>query len=402
MPAKRKTAESNANAMPNVWAIFGTDELVVKERALELVRQYSPPDAGEFGLEVVDGAAGNADQAIQVLLRTLEALQTLPFFGGGKVVWLKDTTVFKDDVSMQAESVVPHMEALMNYVKAGLPADIYFICNALQVDQRRRGFLMLKSMANVEVHNAIDSSKSGWEKDVLPTVEKKAKEYGLYFDADALELFVMRAGEQSRQITNELEKLDLYLGQEDRDVTVEVVRSIVAESHGGVIWDLSQAITQRDISRALQTLDQLISHGQQPVGILLAGILPRVRSLFQTKAMLATANVQIDWNSRNAYADFMRALPEAVKSTLPKKKDSEQINGWPLFFSAKESGNFTHEELLCALEQCLVANQKLVTSSLDPRVVLSMLLLRMLGHRGRNAPGKSPARKPAPAARRRA
>ena len=74
--AKAKTTEAN------IHAVVGSDESEVKRVAAELAANLAPPDAGEFGLEVIDACADNVDQAVSRIRLAIEALQTLPFFGG--------------------------------------------------------------------------------------------------------------------------------------------------------------------------------------------------------------------------------------------------------------------------------------------------------------------------------
>src|SRR3954462_5650100 len=75
---KAKTGESN------IHAVVGSDEAEVKRVAAELASQLTPPYAGEFGIEVVDACADNVDQAVIRIRQAVEALQTMPFFGGAK------------------------------------------------------------------------------------------------------------------------------------------------------------------------------------------------------------------------------------------------------------------------------------------------------------------------------
>src|SRR5436309_5599421 len=90
---KTKTKAANAN----IFAIIGSDEAEVKRVAAELAADLTSPGAGDFGLEVIDGAADNAEQAAVRIRSTIEALQTLPFFGSTKVVWLKNANFLGHD-----------------------------------------------------------------------------------------------------------------------------------------------------------------------------------------------------------------------------------------------------------------------------------------------------------------
>src|SRR5437660_11652066 len=91
MPKAKTKAEC-----ANIYAVVGSDEAEVKRVAAELAAKLTPPGAGDFGLEVIDGAADHAEQAAARIRSTIEALQTLPFMGGGKLVWLKNANFLGD------------------------------------------------------------------------------------------------------------------------------------------------------------------------------------------------------------------------------------------------------------------------------------------------------------------
>lgn len=385
MPAKSKAA---SNVSSNIWVYVGTDDLKVKEAAQEMVRKLVPEDAGDFGLEIIEGAADNVDHAGKIIRRTIENIQTLPFFGGDKVVWLKGATFLADNVTGRSENTLKALEGLGELLLNGIPSDIRLIITATDVDKRRSFFNTLKKVGNLEVYDAIDTSKPGWEEVVMDLVEDRASEWDMQFEPEALQLFVMLAGEQTRQIDNELEKLDLYVGK-GRAVAPDDVRQIVAQTRNGIVWELGDTIGRRDLPRALKVLEQLIYQGENAIGILLAAIVPKIRNLFQARELAESYKVQLsNYASRSAYVDYIKLLerlPEEIIATLPKKKEGG-INGFTLFLAAKDMGRFTALELRAALEECLNANRRLVTSGMDSDVVLNQLLMRIL-----SKPAKKPA-----------
>jgi DNA polymerase-3 subunit delta len=212
----------------------------------------------------------------------------------------------------------------------------------------------------------------------MQMVEGMAEEYGLSFDSGALDLFVMRTGEQSRQIENELEKLDLFLGEE-RLVTSDHVRQIVAQTRNGIVFELGTAMGKRQLPLALELLDQLLFQGESPVGVLLAAVVPKVRNLFFAQDLAERFGVKAS-TSRWGYNDYVRdlgALPASATAHLPKNKEGA-VSAYPLFFSSQEAGNFTREELFKAMEDVLIANRRLVTTQIDPKLVIGEFLVRML------------------------
>jgi DNA polymerase-3 subunit delta len=89
MPPKKT---GSAPKTSQIYAVVGSDEGAVKSRARELAEQLTPKETGDFGLDVIDGGADNADQAVSRIHSAIEAVQTLPFFGPGKLVWLPSTS----------------------------------------------------------------------------------------------------------------------------------------------------------------------------------------------------------------------------------------------------------------------------------------------------------------------
>jgi DNA polymerase-3 subunit delta len=205
----------------------------------------------------------------------------------------------------------------------------------------------------------------------------------LRFQPEALELFVLRAGADSRQVQNELNKLDLYLGAARREVSIGVVRDLVSKSTTGVIWELSNSILKRDLGGSLQLLDQLLFQGETAVTILLAAIVPTIRNLVAVKALFEQSRISPPQAAYH-FSSLLARLPPEATEHLPRKKDGG-INAYGLGLAACEAHRFSVTEAVNALDACLEANLQLVSSQLEPRLVLSQLLVKMLGENATNS-----------------
>src|ERR1051326_2491528 len=100
--------------------LFGSHADEVKRVAAELAAKLAPPDAGDFGIEVIDACADNVDQAVTRIRSAIEALQTLPFFGGAKLVWFKNANCLADTVLGRSAAVQGALEELAEVFEAGL------------------------------------------------------------------------------------------------------------------------------------------------------------------------------------------------------------------------------------------------------------------------------------------
>src|ERR1700686_379087 len=162
-------------AAAKIYAVVGSDDVEIKHTAAELAEKLKPADAGDFGLETIDGAADNADQAAARIRSTIEALRTLPFFGGEKLVWLKNANFLGDDQKARSAAVQAALEELTETINAGLGSDITFLISAIDVDKRRSFYKSRAKPAEPQIFEKLDSSRSGWEEEAAEMVQARAK-----------------------------------------------------------------------------------------------------------------------------------------------------------------------------------------------------------------------------------
>src|SRR3954463_4577929 len=84
--------------------VCGEDEFVVKQRAKQVYEEWIG-EAGGTDHEILDATVSNSGEALRILAKLREALQTLPFFGSAKVVWLKDCNFLGDERTATAQAV---------------------------------------------------------------------------------------------------------------------------------------------------------------------------------------------------------------------------------------------------------------------------------------------------------
>jgi DNA polymerase-3 subunit delta len=362
-------------ATAKIYAVVGSDESEVKRTAVDLAEKLKPADAGDFGLEVIDGAADNAEQAATRIRSTIEALQTLPFFGGQKLVWLKSANFLGDDQKARSATVQTALEDLTAAVNADIGGEITFLISATDVDKRRSFYKSLVKMAELQVFDRLDSTRGGWEEEAMELVRTRAGKRKLQLDDDALELFVLLTGGDTREIDNELEKIDIYL-EKERRVDVSVVRELVPLTRAGVIFDLSNALAQRDLERALELVRRLLDQGESAIGILLVAILPTVRNLLVAKDLMERHRLSRP-HIPFQFISAINRLPANATEHLPRKKDGS-ISAYALGIAAQNAHRFEIPQLVAGMSACLKANLQLVTTQLDHELILTEVVVKLL------------------------
>ena len=352
---------------------------MVREKALELYNQLTGGVDDGFTHETIDGIADNSDSAYDICGSVIQALQTVSMFGGDKVVWLRNANFLGDTVTGRSQRTEAGVEQLRASLEAGLPNGVTFLLTAQGVDKRRSFWKFIEANAHVEVYDRIDTSRDGWEEQVADLVLRKAEEYKLDFDPEALRLFVMQAGEQSQQIDNELEKLDLYLGTGRRLVTEEDVQLLVPLSREAVVFEIGKALQTGNPSRAIRLIDEQLAADESPVGIMRASIIGVVRNLYL--ARLIIDRFKVSTGSYNTFSGALNKLPEADRAWLPQKKDGSGVNIFPIFLAAEAAKRFELDGLQRVLEATQAADQALVTTGLDPRLLLHRLIVEIASAR---------------------
>jgi DNA polymerase-3 subunit delta len=370
---KAKTRASAAN----IYAVVGSDEAEVKRVATDFATKLTPPDSGDFGLEVIDGTADNAEQAGTRIRSTIEALQTLPFFGGAKLVWLKSANFLGDNPVGRTANVQAALEELTDLINADLGPGVVLLISAIDVDKRRSFYKSLARSAELQVIDRLDATRSGWEEEATEIVRSRAQKRKLEFEDDALDLFVLLTGGDTRQIENELDKIDIFLGEERR-VKVDQVRELVPLSRAGVIFELGNALAARDLELALTLVRRLLDQRESAIGILLVAILPTIRNLLLAKDLMERHRLSRP-HAPFQFISTVNRLPADATEHLPRKKDGS-INAYALGIAAQHAHRFKTKQLIEGMQACLEANLQLVTSQLDHELILTEVVVKLLGH----------------------
>jgi DNA polymerase-3 subunit delta len=367
--------KASSKVLAAIQAVLGSDDAEVKRVARELADRMMPASGGDFACDVIEGQVSNASEAAQRVHQTIEALQTFPFFGGEKLVWLKNANFLGDGVTSKAAETLEALEGLQQVLEKGLPEGVRFLLSATEFDKRRAFSKALGSVATVQTFDHMDTSRPGWEEKAMVLVREQAEVFGLRFEGAALELFAVRTGGERRVILSELEKISLYKGESARLVTASDVQLLVPMSGTAVVFELGNALAARDTAAALALLELLKRQkDDSPIKSMLVAIIPTFRNLLAVKELMEAHRLS---PPREAFffGKTLEKLPPHATEHLPRKKDGG-INAYSLGIAAQHAHRFTLKELRAAQKSILEANIGLVSGE-DPHGVLQQLVIRL-------------------------
>jgi DNA polymerase-3 subunit delta len=307
--------------------------------------------------------------------KTLQGILTLPFFGGGKLVWMKGVTFLKDTPQGRSETVQNALEKLLKILEGGLPEGITLLISAPEPDKRRTFYKSLSALATMTVCDKPDFGFNATEKDLIDWMIDRCRDRGVRMEHAAAVVLTTRVGVNTGQLDAELGKLVTSAG-EGTLITEKLVRDLVPLTRAGGIFDLSDAINKRDLPLCLDTLRQLLRQGESAIGILLAAIVPTVRNLLVAKDLMERHHIRPPAQPQFFASELKRLRPEET-AHLPRKKDGN-LNTYGIGLAAVNAARFERDALALAFLACRDVNSTLLRGHGSEETQLTQLVIRIV------------------------
>lgn len=367
----------------SIYLVGGSDEFSIKAAAAGLAEKLTPKGAGEFALEVIDGGAANQDEALKILGRVVEALDSVSLFGEDKLVWLKSTNLLADERGVTAEAVKEALADLAEKLKRGLPDGVRLLISAIGCDRRKTIYKTIEKLGDVQFFEALEDNQQGDEA-IAEFVRQRLADEKKTMSNAAFQQFREWVAPDLREIANELEKLFLYTGRREA-ITDADVRAICSVSRQSVIWELTDSLGARSVHGSLAALDNLLGQGEAPIGIL-AMLSAQYRYMLLTRDLLARKLITATPEAGFQFVKTFERLPADQTAHFPKTKEGKLPSPWRLYRCALAAKNFSTAELIAAMDLLLQANLQLVSTQLDERLVLEQAIVKIATKRDRLAP----------------
>jgi len=377
-----------AKPLPPVVLICGEDEFSIKRRGRQLFQEWSRA-VGGFDQEIIDANASHSGEALKAIARLREALQTLPFFGGSKVVWFQDCNFLGDERAAAPQAVTQALADLADELKRFDWDNVRLLVSAGKVDKRKTLYKCLEKTGTVEVFDGWRLEDRRWADQAEAWARQEMRALGKSISEEALSLLVASVGPNARQLSSEIEKLAIYSGDRDAVTANDVTTAGTCNKHARA-FALADALGDRDLPRVLRTLDEelwgvKVDSQRSEIG-LLYGLISKVRSMLLLQELLREGWVKPETDFTRFKTQLERIPPDLMPAD--KRFNPLAANPYVLFKALPQACRYTSPELVRAMEVLLECNQRLVTSGLDEAFVLQRALVEIVGP-GARRPGVS-------------
>ena len=358
--------------------VCGEDEFAVKQRARQIYVEWAEA-LGGMDHEIIDGSVANSGEALKVLAKLREGLQTLPFFGSGKVVWLRNCNFLGDERAATAV-VTQSLADLAQELKDFDWRNVRLLISTGKVDKRKVFYKTLDRLGKVESFAGWSIDDRDWFEQAEAWARQALRSRQKQISEEALAELINRTGPNARLLDSEIEKLSLYVG-ERTEIEFEDVAAICVRNKSARAFALGDALGDRDLPRLLRRLDEelwevRLDPQKSEIG-LLYGLIAKVRGMLLLKEMLREGWLKPDAE----YTRFKAQLERVPAAQLPSDRrfNPLALNPYVLYKALPQAKRYTQEELVRAMELLLRCNQRLVSSSLDESLVLQQTLVQIVG-----------------------
>jgi DNA polymerase III subunit delta len=251
--AERFAAEVAGRKLRPAYVLIG-DEIFFRDQCRQALLQHLvPPDLRDFSLHDLD----LADVSVaEVLDRARTPSLMAPF----QVLFVRGVKELYTRGSHQAE-----FDAIAEYVKDPNPAAvIVFVADHVSIpaDARRMELQDRDRYDRIretlgEFCGIVELARVD-ESDGMRWVIDQAQQEGVKVEQDAARELVDSLGADMMLVSRELEKLVLYVG-EKKQITLGDVETMVLAAKQRSLYELTDAISAKDKTRALSVLDALLS-----------------------------------------------------------------------------------------------------------------------------------------------
>jgi DNA polymerase-3 subunit delta len=358
--------------------ICGDDDFAVKQRARQIFTDWSA-ELGGMDHEIIEASVGNSGDALTALGKLREAINTLPFFGGGKAVWLRDCNFLGEERTASSAAVTETLASLAEDLKKFSWQNVRLLISAGKVDKRKVFFKTVEKTGNVEIFSAWSVDDKDWVDRAESAALTAFKQRGKAVDDSALAELVSRVGPNPRQLESEVEKLCLFVGDQS-GVVLKDVQAICSRNKTARAFALGDALGDRDLPRLLKRLDEELwetkfDKDKSEIG-LLYGLISKVRAMLFLKEMLREGWIK-ETRDYNSFKAQLERVP-ADKLPADKKFNPLAVNPYVLYKALPQAKRYSSAELVAAMETLLQCNRRLVSSGLDEALVLQQALVQIV------------------------
>ncbi len=397
----------DSEPLPGIFLAFG-EAFLTRSAYDKIVAALVPEKRRELSYELLEGVdASLANVKERIATYSFEPLV---------VLGLKNAPLFSAPTAPRVPGFSKEdIDTFQAFIKKPFPDGHFLVVTTDTADKRRALFKQIKETGLVVDCTVPKGSRQADRTQqfaiLRQTMEGVLNKTGKGIDGDAFAMLVDRTGFDPATLNDNLEKLVSFIG-ERVSITVQDVQTVVKRTRKDAIFELTNAVCDRNAATALFYLKSLLNAGFHPLQIVMA-LSNQLRKLVLVKFFIDACQKKGDpcWQANSPYNRFkqhtmprveqadaeMAAMADEWDTALSpqagpassgkpgKSKTSKNLtdlliapnknNTYPVYHTFLKTDNFSLAELKQAITRLSEVDLKMKRSANDPEIVLDNLIL---------------------------
>jgi DNA polymerase-3 subunit delta len=338
-----------------VYLIEG-DEEFLKEKVLKKIISFTSKNNPD--IEQLEGEEISPDNLFN-------SLNTLPFLSNFRIVIIRDA----QKISKEVENLI------IKYLKNPNPVTSLILITRKEIETERIEKCVSEALRNIiKICGYIINCKLKTEAEFKEFVNDYLTEYGKKMEQPALSYFLGLAGKNLYNINSELEKLITYAG-ERIVITKEDVEKIVIKYPETFIFELIDAISNKNLQKALDSLEELLKRKNEKPEKILGMIARQFRLIWQAKFLIRKGYISLN----KSISQQIKMLPEEIQDKIltDRKEGLLFQREFVIEKTVRQSLNFDYERLSEITGSLFSADLSIkdIKEGKDPKTALELLIL---------------------------
>ncbi|MCR4612029.1 MAG: DNA polymerase III subunit delta [Lachnospiraceae bacterium] len=308
----------------NFYLLYGAEDYL-KNRYAELLIKNIVDNKDSMNYSYYED--NNIDGA-----EVIDAAVTLPFFADKRVIHIKNSGWFNS------------VNTPFNNYLDSITESTIFIFVEDKIDKRTKAFKAISKIGCVAELNKPSSN------DLKIWIGGKLKKENKAMEKEAYQEFVKRTDNSMDNMTQEFEKLLSYTADKDI-ITLEDVNDICTKQLQLKIFDMINAIAERNPKKVLDLYHDLLATKEPPLKILI--IIQR-----QFRRIIVTKDLREQGHSDNEIIKLLKTKPFIVQSDL------------------RISGNFPIERINMLLNEACQLENDIKTGNINDQMAVELLIVK--------------------------
>lgn len=295
-----------------------------------------------------------------------------------EVEWLEQVADHASNSEKEIPSQTDDSSLLEQALQEGFPSEQCLLLITDKVDKRRNLYRFMGEKGIVVDFSVISGSsrkaRSQQESVLRNLAQETLAAVGKTIEPEALSLLVERTGFNLWALKTQLEKLISFVGDETL-VTREQVEDMSGQFREEALYELNNAVTERDCEAALLVLNRLLDQNYHPLQVL-ASLATEIRRLLVAREFIED-HLANGLKQNISYGSFQKTILPIVEEKTEKGSPLARLHPFALHQTMVRSINYQTADLINSLQLLAGGDLTLKSSGIGERAVMENLIIRL-------------------------